>query len=214
MRCDDPAVGLDARVGMGGGVAPRPDRGVVHRGGLADDEPGPAPGPRFVVGADPVVGEPAARHVGAVRGGHDAVAQGDPAQREGREEAGEVPIHNEHLQRRPVGGRGQGSVCGSTHRLDGNRRESPVRMHGITRGNHAMEFEWDGDKERANIDKHGVDFAEAATVFGDPLEVTSVGPRPFHRGVPVPELWACRRRGGCWWSRTRNGRKTASASSA
>lgn len=39
-----------------------------------------------------------------------------------------------------------------------------------------MEFEWDGDKEQANIDKHGVDFAEAATVFGDPFEVTISDP--------------------------------------
>ena len=35
-----------------------------------------------------------------------------------------------------------------------------------------MEFEWDADKERSNIEKHGVDFTEAATVFGDPLELT------------------------------------------
>ena len=39
-----------------------------------------------------------------------------------------------------------------------------------------MEFEWDGDKRRANIDKHGVDFAEAVTVFGDPFEVTISDP--------------------------------------
>ena len=39
-----------------------------------------------------------------------------------------------------------------------------------------MEFEWDGDKERANVYKHGVDFAEAATVFGDPFEVTILDP--------------------------------------
>ena len=35
-----------------------------------------------------------------------------------------------------------------------------------------MEFEWDPDKERSNIERHGVDFTEAATVFGDPLELT------------------------------------------
>ena len=39
-----------------------------------------------------------------------------------------------------------------------------------------MEFEWDGEKEQANINKHGIDFAEAATVFGDPLEVTISDP--------------------------------------
>ena len=39
-----------------------------------------------------------------------------------------------------------------------------------------MEFEWDGDKEQANIEKHGIDFAEASTVFGDPLELTIMDP--------------------------------------
>lgn len=39
-----------------------------------------------------------------------------------------------------------------------------------------MEFEWDPDKERANIERHGVDFTEAATVFGDPLELTILDP--------------------------------------
>jgi len=31
-----------------------------------------------------------------------------------------------------------------------------------------MEFEWDEHKERANIFKHGLDFATAAMVFADP----------------------------------------------
>ena len=41
-----------------------------------------------------------------------------------------------------------------------------------------MEFEWDPDKAAANLRKHGVDFVEASTVFGDPLEVTI--PDPAH----------------------------------
>ena len=39
-----------------------------------------------------------------------------------------------------------------------------------------MEFEWDRDKATRNIAKHGVEFAEAATVFGDPLAVTFYDP--------------------------------------
>lgn len=35
-----------------------------------------------------------------------------------------------------------------------------------------MNFEWDREKAEANLDKHGVAFAEAATAFGDPLSVT------------------------------------------
>lgn len=35
-----------------------------------------------------------------------------------------------------------------------------------------MEFEWDETKHRENLRKHGVGFAEASSVFGDPFEVT------------------------------------------
>jgi uncharacterized protein len=35
-----------------------------------------------------------------------------------------------------------------------------------------MDFEWDPEKEKVNIAKHGVSFSEAMTVFGDPLELT------------------------------------------
>jgi len=39
-----------------------------------------------------------------------------------------------------------------------------------------MEFEWDSEKAARNLAKHGVDFHEAATVFGDPLSVTVSDP--------------------------------------
>ena len=48
-----------------------------------------------------------------------------------------------------------------------------------------MEFEWDSKKATENIQKHGVAFQEAATVFGDPLAITfddpdhSIGERRF-----------------------------------
>ena len=35
-----------------------------------------------------------------------------------------------------------------------------------------MGFQWDSYKARVNLRKHGVDFADAATVFDDPLAVT------------------------------------------
>ena len=35
-----------------------------------------------------------------------------------------------------------------------------------------MGFEWDEDQASANEAKHGVSFAEASSVFGDPLAVT------------------------------------------
>lgn len=39
-------------------------------------------------------------------------------------------------------------------------------------------FEWDPEKEEANLSKHGVSFAEAATAFGDPLSMNM--PDPDH----------------------------------
>ena len=40
------------------------------------------------------------------------------------------------------------------------------------------EFEWDVLKAAANLEKHGVSFAEAVTVFFDPLSITI--PDPEH----------------------------------
>lgn len=39
-----------------------------------------------------------------------------------------------------------------------------------------MEFEWDPEKAAANAKNHGVEFGEAMTVFGDPLELTIADP--------------------------------------
>jgi uncharacterized protein len=41
-----------------------------------------------------------------------------------------------------------------------------------------VQFEWDRTKAQENATKHGVDFTEAMTVFGDPLEL--VIPDPDH----------------------------------
>ena len=32
-----------------------------------------------------------------------------------------------------------------------------------------MEFEWDSDKNAANIEKHGIDFEEARRIFDGPI---------------------------------------------
>ena len=42
----------------------------------------------------------------------------------------------------------------------------------------ALQFAWDARKAAANLRKHGVSFAEAATAFGDPLSITI--PDPDH----------------------------------
>jgi uncharacterized protein len=41
-----------------------------------------------------------------------------------------------------------------------------------------LRFVWDRDKAAANLRKHGLDFEEAATAFGDPLSITI--PDPDH----------------------------------
>ncbi len=39
-----------------------------------------------------------------------------------------------------------------------------------------IEFEWDDDKARKNLKKHGVSFEEAATIFNDPKIATIFDP--------------------------------------
>jgi uncharacterized protein len=39
-----------------------------------------------------------------------------------------------------------------------------------------LEFEWDRDKARRNVEKHEISFEEAATVFGDPFSLTIEDP--------------------------------------
>ena len=41
-----------------------------------------------------------------------------------------------------------------------------------------MKFQWNPNKAVSNVEKHGVSFEEAVTVFGDPLAVTI--PDPNH----------------------------------
>lgn len=38
----------------------------------------------------------------------------------------------------------------------------------------SLDFEWDGDKARRNVERHRVSFEEAATVFEDPMFITFV----------------------------------------
>ena len=39
-----------------------------------------------------------------------------------------------------------------------------------------MKFEWDSQKAARNLEKHGVTFQEASTVFRDPLSATAYDP--------------------------------------
>ena len=39
-----------------------------------------------------------------------------------------------------------------------------------------LEFEWNSEKARANLKKHGVSFDEASTCFGDNLSITVSDP--------------------------------------
>jgi uncharacterized DUF497 family protein len=44
-----------------------------------------------------------------------------------------------------------------------------------------LNFQWDENKARTNLAKHGVSFEEATTVFGDPVSLTI--PDPAHSQV-------------------------------
>ncbi len=43
---------------------------------------------------------------------------------------------------------------------------------GLSAIRHAMRFEWDPDKAKSNLKRHGVSFEDAMTVFFDPLSAT------------------------------------------
>ena len=45
----------------------------------------------------------------------------------------------------------------------------------------ALTFEWDTNKGRRNLTKHGISFEESSTVFGDPRSLTI--PDPVHSMV-------------------------------
>jgi hypothetical protein len=45
----------------------------------------------------------------------------------------------------------------------------------------ALTFEWDTNKEKRNLSKHGVSFEDSCTVFGDPRSLTI--PDPGHSRV-------------------------------
>ena len=58
-----------------------------------------------------------------------------------------------------------------------------------------VEFEWDTNKDASNTGKHGVTFSEAATVFGDPLELTIPDPDHSHDEFRWISLGRIERRG-------------------
>ena len=52
-----------------------------------------------------------------------------------------------------------------------------VYLSGLPGYTARAEYEWDPEKDRINRQKHGVPFAEASTVFLDPLHVTVLDDR-------------------------------------
>lgn len=45
----------------------------------------------------------------------------------------------------------------------------------------ALNFEWDLNKAKSNLGKHGISFEEASTIFGDPRSLTI--PDPMHSNL-------------------------------
>lgn len=67
----------------------------------------------------------------------------------------------------------------------------------LMKRSHDVDIEWDERKNRLNQKKHKVSFTEAATVFGDPLEVTISDPdhsASEYRFLSIDNLPAK----GCW----------------
>lgn len=64
-----------------------------------------------------------------------------------------------------------------------------------------MNYEWDEPKAASNLDKHGVSFQEAATVFADPLYIDFYDPdhsvneqRYLIRAIDIRSIADCRLR--------------------
>jgi uncharacterized protein len=55
-----------------------------------------------------------------------------------------------------------------------------------------MVYQWDNDKAAANVNKHGIDFADAVSVFSDDLAVT-ISDKRFdeERFISIESLWWC-----------------------
>ena len=51
-----------------------------------------------------------------------------------------------------------------------------------------MKFEWDGEKEIINVQKHGVSFEQASYVFADPFALNK-----YMMKIHI------RKTGGCFW---------------
>ncbi len=60
------------------------------------------------------------------------------------------------------------------------------------------EFEWDPEKAESNLQKHGVSFAEAATVFFDLFSITVSDPLHSVEENRSPSL-ACPTSNVIWW---------------
>ncbi|HTF26063.1 MAG TPA: BrnT family toxin [Candidatus Limnocylindria bacterium] len=65
--------------------------------------------------------------------------------------------------------------------------------------NSAVSCEWDPAKARANLSKHGVDFADAATALEDDRALTIRDP-PSSQWEGAPSAV-------CWWWSTRGAKK-------
>ena len=76
----------------------------------------------------------------------------------------------------------------------------------------ALTFEWDTNKARPNLVKHGVSFEESSTLFGDPRALTI--PDPVHSRLEARFVRMALHIGRNWWLSFTRSAATISASSA
>ncbi len=75
-----------------------------------------------------------------------------------------------------------------------HRRSIPLKAHNKADGIlYYVNYEWDQEKAESNLEKHGVSFEEATSVFGDPLHIDFYDPDGFAQKVILdPLLRLCR----------------------
>jgi hypothetical protein len=76
-----------------------------------------------------------------------------------------------------------------------------VVIPGRYSGGVKLRFEWDSEKAKQNLSKHGVSFEEASTVFDDPLSLTVPDPRHSVRERRFA-IMGSSAAGDCWSWRT------------
>ncbi|MEW5940657.1 MAG: BrnT family toxin [Chloroflexota bacterium] len=121
---------------------------------------------------DIVPSSSAIRIFASISRGKNTIACAHPSPRMGRGVRGEGRLPS------PVIGRGAGGE-GMARVIYSPQRGAILRY----------EFDWDPEKERANIRKHGISFRQAASVFRDPDQLSMFDEGHSEKRRPLDNSW-------------------------